>query len=79
MAGLSFVSKLVNASENGDFNRGHTNFQTECSKCLLRAAKKTKTSWTYMTENGVDSLYLFLYHGSRMVASPAHPDGRKHK
>ena len=55
-------TKLVNASENGDFNRGHKNFQTECSKSLLEQRRKLhKTSWTYMTENGVDSLYLFLY------------------
>ena len=30
-------------------------------KILTRATEKTKRSWTYMRENGVDSPYLFLY------------------
>ena len=52
----------VNASENGDFNRGRKSFQAKTMlKILTRATEKTKRSWTYMRENGVDSPYLFLH------------------
>ena len=36
-------------------------FLTECLKNGV--AKKTKRSWTYMRDNGVDLPYLFLHHG----------------
>ena len=51
-----FHSLPVNASENGDFNRGRKSFLTELK--LTRVAKITKNAWTYMRENGVDSLHL---------------------
>ena len=38
-----------------------------------RVAKKTKKSWTYMRENGFNSLHLFLHQGFSIVASLAHP------
>ena len=41
---------------------------------LTRVAKKTKRSWTYMRENGVDSPYLFLHPGFSIVASLAHTE-----
>ena len=43
-------------------------------KILTRAAEKTKRSWTYIRENGVDSQYLFLHLGFSMVARPEHPE-----
>ena len=52
----------VNASENGDLNRGRKNFLANTMlKILTRATEKTKRSWTYMRENGVDSPFLFLH------------------
>ena len=39
---------------------------------MIRVAKKTKRSWTYMRVNGVDSPYLFLHPGFSFVASLAH-------
>ena len=43
-------------------------------KILTRATEKTKSSWTYMRENRVDSPYLFLHWGFSMVASPEYPE-----
>ena len=60
--GRIFTRYPVNASENGDFNRGRKSFLTnKMLKILTRATEKTKRSWTYMRENGVDSPYLFLH------------------
>ena len=60
--GRSFTRYPVNASENGDFNRGRKSFLANTMlKILTRATEKTKRSWTYMRENGVDSPYLFLH------------------
>ena len=62
--GWIFIHYPVNASENGDFNRGRKSFQANTVlKILTRATEKTKMSWTYMymRENGVDSPYLFLH------------------
>ena len=60
--GRSFTRYPVNASENGDFNRGRKSFLANTMlKILTRATEKTKRPWTYMRENGVDSPYLFLY------------------
>ena len=60
--GRIFTRYPVNASENGDFNRGRKSFQANTMlKILTRAAEKTKRSWIYMRENGVDSQYLFLH------------------
>ena len=42
-------------------------------KILTRATEKTKRSWIYMRENGVDSPYLFLHCVFSIDASPAHP------
>ena len=36
--------------------------------------KKTKRSWIYMSENGVDLPYLFLRPGFSIIASLAHPE-----
>ena len=59
--GLIFTRYPVNASENGDFNRGLRVFLANTMlKILTRATEKTKRSWTYMRVNGVDSPYLFL-------------------
>ena len=41
-------------------------------KKLTRVANKTKRSWTYMREKGVDSSYLFLHPGFSIVARLAH-------
>ena len=60
--GRSFTRYPVNASENGDFNRGRKSFLAKTMlKILTRATEKTKWSCTYMRENGVDSPYLFLH------------------
>ena len=60
--GLIFTRYPVNASENGDFNRGLRVFlANKMLKILTRATEKTKRSWTYMRENGVDSPYLCLH------------------
>ena len=60
--GWSFTRYPVNASENGDFNSGRKSFLANTMlKILTRATEKTKRSWTYMRENGVDSPYLFLH------------------
>ena len=60
--GRIFTRYPVNASENGDFNRGRKSFQANTMlKFFTRATEKTKRSWTYMRENGVDSPYLFLH------------------
>ena len=60
--GLIFTRYPVNASENGDFNRGLRVFLANTMlKILTRATEKTKRSWTYMRVNGVDSPYLFLH------------------
>ena len=60
--GRIFIRYPVNASENGDFNRGRKSFLANTKlKILTRATEKTKRSWTYMSENGVDSPYLFLH------------------
>ena len=60
--GRIFTRYPVNASENGDFNSGLRVFLAiTMLKILTRATEKTKRSWTYMRENGVDSPYLFLY------------------
>ena len=61
-----------NASEHGNFNRGHKIFLKSALK-LTGVAKKTERSWTYMRENGVNLLYLFLHHSVCIVASLAHP------
>ena len=72
--GRIFTHYPVNASENGDFNRGHKGFQANTMlKSLTRATEKTKRSWTYMRENGVDSPCLFLHCVFSIDASPAHP------
>ena len=72
--GQIFTRYPVNASENGDFNRGPKSFQANTMlKILTRATEKTKRSWTYMRENGVDSPYLFLHCVFSIDASPAHP------
>ena len=57
MAGFSIFTRYpVNASENGDFDRGRKSFLANTMlKFLTRATEKTKRSWTYMRENGVDS------------------------
>ena len=60
--GWIFTRYPVNTSENGN----------TMLKILTRAAEKTKRSWTYMRENGVDSPYLFLHSDFSMVASPGH-------
>ena len=61
-------------SENGDFNRGLKSFQANTMlKFLTRATEKTKRSWIYMRENGVDSPYLFLHCVFSIDASAAHP------
>ena len=60
--GRIFTRYPVNASENGDFNRGRKRFLANTMrKILTRATEKTKRSWTYMRENGVDSSYLLLH------------------
>ena len=60
--GRIFTRYPVNASENGDFNRGRKSFQANTMlKNFTRATEKTKRSWIYMRENGVDSPYLFLH------------------
>ena len=60
--GRIFTCYPVNASENGDFNRGRKSFLANTMlEILTRATEKTKRSWTYMRENGVDSPYLFLH------------------
>ena len=60
--GRSLTHYLVNASENGDFNRDRKSFLAYTMlKMLTRVTEKTKRSWTYMRENGVDSPYLFLH------------------
>ena len=65
----------VNASKNGDLNRGCKSFlMEELKKKLTRMAKKTKRSWTYLRENGVDLPYLFLHPGFSIVASLAHTE-----
>ena len=72
--GRIFTRYPVNASENGDFNRGRKSFQANTMlKILTRATEKTKRSWIYMRENGVDSPYLFLHCVFSIDASPAHP------
>ena len=72
--GRIFTRYPVNSSENGDFNRGRKSFQANTMlKILTRATEKTKRSWTYMRENGVDSPYLFLHCVFSIDASPAHP------
>ena len=38
---------------------------------------KTKMSWTYMKETGVDSRYMFLHCNYSIVGSLAHPEARK--
>ena len=54
--GWIFTQYPVNASECGDFNRGRKSFLANTMlKFLTRVTKKTKRSWTYMRENGVDS------------------------
>ena len=54
--GRIFTRYPVNASENGDFNRGRKSFLANTMlNILTRATEKTKRSWTYMRENGVDS------------------------
>ena len=56
-----FTRYPIIASENGDFNSGRKSFlANRMLKILTRVAEKTKRSWTYMRENGVDSPYLFL-------------------
>ena len=71
--GRIFTHYPVNASENGDFNRGRKSFQANTMlKILTRATEKTKRSWTYMRENGVDSPYLSLHCIFSIDASPAH-------
>ena len=62
--------------ENGDFNGGLENFQVECFK-NTGVEKKTKGSWAYIRENGVDSLYLFRHRCSSTVARLSHPEGEK--
>ena len=57
--GRSFTRYSVNASENGDFNRGRKS--TLANTMLKILTRATKRSWTYMRENGVDSPYLFLH------------------
>ena len=60
--GRIFTRYPVNASENGDFNRGRKSFQAKTMlKIITRATERNKRSWTYMGENGVDSPYLFLH------------------
>ena len=72
--GRIFTRYPVNASENGDFNRGRKSFQANTMlKNLTRATEKTKRSWIYMRENGVDSQYLFLHCVFSIDTSPAHP------
>ena len=72
--GRIFTPYPVNASENGDLNRGRKSFQANTMlKILTRANEKTKRSWIYMRENGVDSPYLFLHCVFSIDASPAHP------
>ena len=47
--GRIFTRYPVNASENGDFNRGRKSFQANTMlKYLTRATEKTKRSWIYM-------------------------------
>ena len=56
--GWIFTHYPVNASENGDFNRGRKSFLANTMlKILTRATEKTKRSWTYMRENGVEILH----------------------
>ena len=46
--GRIFTRYPVNASENGDFNRGRKSFLANTMlKILTRATEKTKRSWTY--------------------------------
>ena len=68
--GRIFTRYPVNASENGDFNRGRKSFQANTMlKNLTRGTEKR----IYMRENGVDSQYLFLHCVFSIDASPAHP------
>ena len=46
-------------------------------KILTRATEKTKRSWTYTRENGVDSPYLFLHCVFSIDASPNYILSRK--
>ena len=72
--GRIFTRYPVNASGNGDFNRGRKSFQANTMlKMLTRATEKTKRSWIYMRENRVDSPYLFFHCVFSIDASPAHP------
>ena len=68
-----FTRYPVNASENGDFNRGRKSLQANTMLILTRAMEETKRSWIYMRENEVDSPYLFLHCIFSIDASPAHP------
>ena len=63
--GRIFIRYPVKASENGDFNRGRKSFLANTMlKILTRATEKTKRSWTYMRENGVDSRSCFFIEAS---------------
>ena len=63
--GRIFTRYPVNASDNGDFNRGRKSFQANTMlKILTRATEKNKRSWTYMRENRVDSRFCFFIEAS---------------
>ena len=66
--GRIFTRYPVNASENCDFNKSF--LANTMLTILTRATEKTKRSWTYMREKGMDSPYLFLLEASVSLASP---------
>ena len=62
-----------NTKHNGRIFSGRKSFLANTMlKILTTATEKTKRSWTYMRENGVDSPYVSSLR-LQMVASPEHP------
>ena len=71
MAGFSLVTQST--LQKMATSIGRKSFQANTMlKILTRATEKTKRSWIYMRENGVDSPYLFLHCVFSIDASPAH-------
>ena len=57
--GRIFTRYPVNASENGDFNRGLRVFIANTMlKILTRATEKTKRSWTYMRKRSGFAVFV---------------------
>ena len=59
--GRIFTRYPVNASENGDFNRGRKSFLANTMlEILTRATEKTNRSWTYMHERKRSGFAVFV-------------------